>query len=103
MSVEANTPTASDYGENAESWTALETVWASIEAVSAKELVRSGLAVGSITHLIRMRYRDDLAGSAMLGPEHRLMHDGRAFEIVGVREVDRREYLEISAVETARP
>lgn len=100
--LEVNAPAASDYGENAESWSTLETVWASVEPVSASEQIRAGMAVGTITHRLRLRYREDFgSGDVPLGTKHRALYDGRYFEIVGVREADRRRYLDVTAREVA--
>lgn len=100
VTIEANTPTASDYGENADSWSALETVYADVKPVSDAETFRAGMAVGTVSHRITMRYREDIgANDVTMAERYRFVYDSRSFEIVGVTESDRRRYLEIMARE----
>jgi head-tail adaptor len=111
ITVQANGPTASDYGENTESWYDTESVWASIRPMSSSESFRAGQATGKVLHEILVRYRADghdvlnlvaggylalVAGGALtlvdevafLTPKHRLTFGTRTFEVLGVSTIN---------------
>jgi SPP1 family predicted phage head-tail adaptor len=72
-------------------------VWASYEPVKDAERVRAAEVAASITARFQVRWSTALVA---LDPTWRLAFDGRSFDIVAVKEIGRREGLEISA--TAR-
>jgi SPP1 family predicted phage head-tail adaptor len=77
-------------------WTPIATVWASVLAVSDGEKWRAGALGATISHRIRVRFSSVLAD---LKPSDRAIFEGRTLQIGSVKEVGRREFLEINATE----
>lgn len=86
--------TAHDGLAQVQTWSSLATVWAKVTPVSDAERWRSGSVGASVTHRFLIRYSSQVAG---LNPKDRLQYDGRTYDISGVKEVGRREGLEITA------
>lgn len=55
-----------DTGEMLVTWEPLETVWASIEPVSAREFIASSTELSKVTTRVTIRYRDDIDASMRL-------------------------------------
>lgn len=81
-------------GENVETWAELATVWAAAMPVSDGEKVAA--AEVSATISMRFQIRWDSSWSD-LNPKDRVVFDGRTFDIWGVKELGRRQGLEITA------
>lgn len=86
-------------GEQVQTWAVLgpaDGVFANRKDVSDSERRASAEVAAEVSTRFTIRY--DSAWSD-LGPLDRLTHEGRTFQIVGVKEVDqgRRQFLEISA------
>ena len=77
-----------------ETWEPLAEVWAEVDPISDGERWRAGEVGASVTHRFRIRYSTTVAD---LNPRDRLTYEGRAFDIGGVKEMGRREGLEITA------
>jgi len=71
-------------GETVQAWGTYSTVWASVEGVSARELLSAGQQQISITHRVRMRY---LPG---LNQNMRLSWRNRTLNIVSLLEYGNR-------------
>jgi SPP1 family predicted phage head-tail adaptor len=86
------------YNENVETWPepGVE-VWASYEPVKDAERLRAAEVAASITARFQIRWSPDVAA---VDPTWRLTFEDRSHDIVAVKEIGRREGLEISA--TAR-
>lgn len=84
-------------GEKASTWTPAETLWASRQDVSDAEAVRAS-AVGRALS-VRFVVRSSTVTRAITSLD-RLLHEGRTYEIVGIKEVGRRDGIEISAATT---
>jgi SPP1 family predicted phage head-tail adaptor len=95
--IERAALTANAFGEGVPTWAPLAEVWAHKQDVSDKERQQSAEVSAEITTRFRIRWSPDVA---TLNPKDRIVFDGRTFEIWGVKEIGRREGLEISA--TAR-
>lgn len=90
--------TKNGFNEEVETWPGPGlTVWASYEPVKDAERLRAAEVAASITARFQIRWSPDVAG---LSEVDRLSFDSRSFDIVAVKEINRREGLEISA--TAR-
>ena len=76
-------------GETVQAWGTYSTVWASVEGVSARELLSAGQQQISISHRVRMRY---LAG---LTQSMRLQWRNRTLEIVSLLEHNNRSEHEL--------
>lgn len=79
------------------SWTPLATVWASVLPLSDGEKWRAGAVGATISHRIRVRFSSVLAG---LKASDRAIYEGRTLQVGAVKEIGRREYLEVSATES---
>lgn len=91
------TVTKDEYNADVETWADLVTVWGSKKDISDGERIAAAATGASITTRFRIRYSADVAG---VTPEDQLVCEGRTYNITGVKEVGRREGLEITA--TAR-
>lgn len=72
-------------------WVDVDTVWASVEPLSAREFIQSGQTQSAVAARITMRYRDGLS------PSMRLIHRGEIFNIAGLLpdKVSGLEYITI--------
>ena len=70
------------------------TVWASKEDVSDVERVRAQQVGAEITTRFRVRWSNAVSGFDATG---RVLFDGREYSVSGVKEIGRREGLEITA------
>ena len=68
--------------------------WASKRDVSDGERYRAGEVAASLTARFQVRYSIFTAG---ITPKDRLECEGRTYNIVGIKEIGRREGLEITA------
>lgn len=78
-------------------WTAVATVWASYQPVKDGERLAGGQVTASITARFQIRWSTTVSG---VDERHRVLFDGRVFDVVAVKEIGRRQGIEISA--TAR-
>ena len=92
----AITDTAS--GEQVKVWSTLAARWASKRDVSDSERVASAEVSAEIGTRFVVRWSIAIED---LNPKDRLIFEDRTYEIVGVKELGRREGLEISAISRA--
>jgi len=76
----------------------IATVWASVTPVSDGERVRASEVGATISMRFQVWYSSTVAD---LNPKDRVIYNGKNFDIVGVKELGRREGLEISAAAPA--
>lgn len=81
-------------GEQVKTWSTLATVWAAKRDVSDSERVASAEVSAEISTRFQIRWDGSWSD---LNPKDRVVYDGRTYDIVGVKELGRREGLEISA------
>lgn len=81
-----------------EGFTDLATVWASVQHASDGERVRAAEVGATITIRFQIRYSSVVA---TVNPKDRVVYDGKTFDISAVKELGRREGLEISAAAAA--
>lgn len=91
------TSSMNGFNEPELTWNTLATVWASVVPVSDAERMRAGETLAAKQSRFTIRYSSTVAD---LDPKDRLTFDGRDYDLNGVKELGRREYLEITA--TAR-
>ena len=87
-----------DFNEPVATWSDLITVWAAVYQVTDVEQFRAQEIGAEVTTRFTIRYSSEVAD---LGPTDRVAFDGREYNITGVRELGRREWLEIRAVARA--
>ena len=92
----ANTDAGS--GEQVKVWTDIATRWASKRDVSDSERVASAEVSAEISTRFVIRWETALRD---LNPKDLLVFEGRTYEIVAVKEIDRRVGIEISAIARA--
>ena len=97
ITLKRATSTANAFNEPVVTWTTLATVWASVVPVNDGERLRAGETLASKQSRFTVRYSSTVAS---VDPRDRITFDGRDYDLNGVKEVGRREYLEITA--TAR-
>ena len=66
------------YGEEDVTWTAVDTVWASIEPLRGREFLESRQEQADVSHRVRMRYQGSIV------PTMRVLYGTRVFEVVSV-------------------
>lgn len=86
--------TVDDYGQVTRSWSTYYTTWASVRPLSGREQEQGMARQSSISHRVRIRYKDDIQHG------DRISMGNRILEIVSVRNLDEGSWeLEIDAVE----
>lgn len=69
-------------------------VWASVQYVSDGEKSRAGEVAAIVSVRFQIRWSTAVA---TVNPKDRVAYEGKVFDIVGVKELERRQGLEISA------
>lgn len=96
VTVQIASGTTNTLGETVLSWSDWQTVWASVEGVSAREFLQSGQNHVEISHRVRMRYLPGLSQTTM-----RFAWRSRSLEIISLLEHNNRSEHEAICVERA--
>jgi SPP1 family predicted phage head-tail adaptor len=94
ITLERATKAQDEYGEEVLTWGTLATVWASFKPVSDGERMAAREVSAELTARFQIRW--DSAWSD-LSAQDRLIFDGKTYSISGVKEIGRREGIEITA------
>lgn len=78
VTLQKPTRTADGMGGYTVTWSDEEQCWAAIWPVSATERIQAGQQASSITHRVRLRYREDLRA------DWRIQYGTRYFAILGI-------------------
>lgn len=97
IALKRATVTTNPFNEPEYTWATLATVWASMTPVNDGERMRAGETLANMQCRFVIRWSST---TATVDPRDRLTFDGRDFDINGIKETERRQYLEITA--TAR-
>jgi SPP1 family predicted phage head-tail adaptor len=97
--IERATTTTDASGAEIPAWAALATVSAQKLTQRPVEAWRAGGTAATLETAWRIRWSSRVAD---VGPRDRLVYRDRAYEISGVEEIGRREFLQIIAVADAR-
>lgn len=90
--------TPNEFGEEVVTWVTTSTRWASVEPLRGREYIAARAEGADVTHRVRMR------GGAVVRPEMRLLHDGRALDIEAVMDREERGVeLELMCREQVEP
>lgn len=92
--LERFTETRDDYNELVKTWAALATRWASYEPLSDGEKFSASETAANASARFVIRHSSAVAD---LNPKDRLVFGSVTYEIVRVKEIGRREGLEITA------
>lgn len=99
ITIERATLTVNDYGERAETWTTLATVWAEVNyrPGSGSETIQSDqiYAVQRVRFVIR--YSSTVSG---VRPSDRVSYAGQYYQIEAVQEIGREEGLRLVTTST---
>lgn len=96
VTIETPSGSASAFGEVAQSWSTVATVWAAVEPTSSRERVENEQTKTFTTHRIHMRYRSDVSTA------ERLTFDSRTLNILSViNPNEQNATLEILCTEVA--
>jgi SPP1 family predicted phage head-tail adaptor len=95
--IQRATTTANSFNEPISTWATLATVWAKAEPVSDGERQRSGETLADKKYRFTIRWSYDVSE---VDPRDRVVFDGRTYDVSGVKEMGRREFIELTA--TAR-
>ena len=95
ITIERATTVTDAFGAEIATWSPVATVWAAYQPVSDGERLRAAEVGASLTARFTIRWGHDVT------VEDRIVFDGRTFEVVGVKEIGRREGQEISAAARA--
>ena len=98
ITLQRATTTTNEYGEEVQTWGTLATVWASKKDVSDGERIAAAAASAEIGTRFQIRWDSSWSD---LSPLDRVVYDGRTYNISAVKEIGRREGLEISAAARA--
>lgn len=88
-------PTNDAFNEPVAAWTPLATVWAARQEASDGEKHRAAEIGATIDAHFQIRWSSTVSST---GPKDRLVCEGRTYDITGVKEIGRREGLDISVV-----
>lgn len=92
VQVQTRTVARGPTGEAIEQWSAPRERWAEVVLVSASERRQSEQVMATRTATFRLRWERDLVGA-----QSRLVYDGFIWDVRGVKELGRREGLELMA------
>lgn len=98
IQLERFTATRDEYNEPVKAWAPLATRWAAYEPLSDGEKFRAGEVAANASARFRIRWS---ASVSDLNPKDRLMFEGVVHEITGVKEIGRREGIEITTAARA--
>jgi SPP1 family predicted phage head-tail adaptor len=96
ITIQRATETRDGFNNVTLTWpgTVIATVWASKEDVRDSERFSSQEVGAEITTRFQIRWSSDVEN---VNPKDRVVYDGRPYDIVAVKEIGRREGLEITA------
>ena len=92
--IQAATQTQNSFGEPVESWSTVTTVWAEVRPISGQMRFTAARELSTEAALFRILYLSTLT------ERHRLSYNGKAWKIVGLAEIGRRQGWEITAEAT---
>lgn len=94
ITIERATVTVDDYGTPANSWATLATVRAQVLQQSTEDFMRNFGASTEAAIVFRIRWADGIA------PGDRVTHDGQSYTLKEVKELGRREGMDLRCLAT---
>ncbi|CAN7437414.1 phage head closure protein [Neorhizobium sp. LjRoot104] len=92
ITIQRSGLTVDDYGTETEGWNDVATVRAQLVQQSTEEFMRSFGSSSEMAVIFRVRYRDDLT------PSDRITYQGQAYDVKEIKELGRREGLDLRCV-----
>ena len=99
ITIQRKTTTQNDLGEKVETWSDLVTVLAARRDVSDSERIAAAEVSATITTRFQIRWSTNVQDVNPGG--HRILFGDRLYDIAAVKEVGRREGIEITAAARA--
>lgn len=93
--VQLKTPTRGAAGGEQFTWTNVQLVWMSKRDVRANERIAANQKMAEVDTVFRARWTPLMDELDFRADTHRLVYDGRAYEVHGAIEIGRRESVEI--------
>lgn len=93
ITIQRFTQTRDEMNEPVPAWATLATRWASYEPVRDGEKFRAGETAANISARFVIRHSSNVAD---LNPKDRVQFDGKTYDILNVKEIGRREGIEIT-------
>ena len=97
ITLQRKTFTLDGFGGEVVTWSTICQRWASSLPVRDSERFGNSEAISTITHRFQILWD---ATAAQIDPTYRVLFDNRTYDVVAVKEIGRRDGIEISA--TAR-
>lgn len=98
ITIRRATVAADAMNEPVETWADHLCIWAAKRDVSDRERLQAAEYGATITARFTIRWS---ASSSGIGPKDRISYGGREYDILGIKEIGRREHLEITAAARA--
>lgn len=98
ITILRDAPVNNSFNEPVSVWGDHAIVWAGFKPVSDGEKWASGQTLASAIVRFTVRWSSQVSD---VDPRDRITFDGRTYDILGIKEVGRREYLEITAAARA--
>ncbi len=89
ITLQQRSSAVDSFGQQSTTWVDVFTAWASIEALSARELLAAQALQNEVSHRITLRYRAELASPVAVSA-YRAVYGGRVFSITGAINLDER-------------
>lgn len=94
VTIQSQSTAQDGHGQPVDTWTDVQSVWASIRPISSKEYYAASGERGEITHEIKIRF------GATVSSEDRIVYGTRVFDIMPPFDVDERNrFLVVRAIE----
>jgi SPP1 family predicted phage head-tail adaptor len=94
VSIERDTTVPDDYGNEIPTWTEMANVWAAVQQESGREFIQASAVTPERRVVFRIRWMEGITTA------HRVTYDGRHHNIHEVRELGRREGIELHTIAT---
>lgn len=98
IAIQRATRAADAFNEPVETWSDHLSVWAAKKDISDRERLQAAEIGATITTRFTIRWSQAASG---VTPKDRIQHDGRSYDIHGIKEIGRRRFLEITAAARA--
>jgi SPP1 family predicted phage head-tail adaptor len=99
IEIEFPTSTLDDFGGEVITWSTIgKKWWSNFYPLKDSEVFRNSEATATITHRFQLDWTNEVW--SQIDPRCRIKFDGRIYDVVGIKEIGRRQGIDISA--TAR-
>jgi SPP1 family predicted phage head-tail adaptor len=94
ISIEHYTTVPDDYGNDVPTWAEMVNVWAAVQQESGREFIQAAAVTPERRVVFRIRWMEGITTA------HRVNYGGRQHNIHEVRELGRREGIELHTIAT---